>query len=322
MPCYFPLSAMQPLTPLNAPPIFIDKLKSTSIDLTKYKPLNLPCGQCIGCRLEKSRQWAIRMQHEASLSQDGNCFVTLTYDNDHLPIENGLPVLNKTHLQNFMKYLRRDFGEGIRFYGAGEYGLTCYVCGLSSLLCTCRNFRPDLGRPHYHLCLFNHRFTDETVVGISATGFPVLESPTLNRLWGKGITSTSDFTFETAAYCARYVTKKVTGNKAAEHYDTRPSEWAIMSRRPGLGRRWFDKYAEPVYQNDMINIRENLNVRPPKYYDYLYKQIAPLDLEVLQERRQAFAKKHAEHSAPQRATVRNTIAELKHKRLKRSFENV
>lgn len=320
MPCYFPLSAMQPLNPPGSRPIFIDKIKQSTLDLTKYKPLNLPCGQCIGCRLEYSRQWAIRMQHEASTFEQ-NCFLTLTYDDDHLPTENGKAVLVKTHLQNFMKYLRRDYGEGIRFYGAGEYGLTCYKCGLSSLLCTCRSFLPDLGRSHYHVCLFNHRFTDETVVGLSATGFPVLESPSLNRLWGKGITATSDFTFETAAYCARYVTKKITGDKAAQHYESRPREFAIMSRRPGLGRRWYDMYAESVYQNDMIVIRNNLITRPPKYYDYLYEQSAPLDLEVLRERRQQYALKHIEHSAPQRATVRNTLAELKHKRLKRSYES-
>lgn len=318
MPCYFPLTAIRQSNVLKSPLIFTKDL--TKKIQSNYEKLKIPCGQCIGCKLENSRQWAIRMQHEASI-YDNNCFLTLTYDNQHLPVVDGKPCLNKTHLQNFMKYLRRDCGPNIRFYGAGEYGLTCYKCGNSHLLCTCKTFLADLGRPHYHVCLFNYRFTDEIVVGISNSGFPVFESPSLNKLWGKGKTATSDFTFETAAYCARYVTKKVNGKKQEGHYEGRPREFAQMSRNPGLGRPWYDRYQEPIYQNDMVVIRNNLKCRPPKYYDYLYEQTSPLDLEELKRRRRLYAEKLERHTTPERMTVRNQLAELKHKRLKRSFEN-
>ena len=100
-------------------------------DALRDMPVTVPCGQCIGCRLERSRQWAVRCIHEASLHED-NCFITLTYDDAHLPTDLSL---NVSHFQKFMKRLRKRFGEGIRFFHCGEYG---------------ENF----GRPHYHACLF------------------------------------------------------------------------------------------------------------------------------------------------------------------------
>jgi len=105
-------------------------------------PVELPCRQCIGCRLEYSRQWAIRCLHEASL-YDENCYITLTYDDQKLPesydIKNGLDL---SHFQLFMKRLRKKYGAKIRFFHCGEYG-------------------EDRGRPHFHACIFNHDFQDK-----------------------------------------------------------------------------------------------------------------------------------------------------------------
>src|SRR4051794_29862641 len=72
-------------------------------------PVDLPCGQCIGCRLERSRQWAIRCSHEAKLHEE-NCFITLTYAPEHLPPGGTLVVKD---FQDFMKRLRFEFGAGI-----------------------------------------------------------------------------------------------------------------------------------------------------------------------------------------------------------------
>ena len=102
--------------------------------------LKLPCGKCIGCRLARSREWAIRCVHEASLHEH-NCFITLTYDDDHLPMNNSLDLRD---FQLFMKRLRFKFGNGIRYYHCGEYG---------------DNYR----RPHYHACLFNFDFADKKI---------------------------------------------------------------------------------------------------------------------------------------------------------------
>ena len=82
-----------------------------------YEELLLPCGQCIGCRIDYSRTWAIRCLHESKL-HDENSFLTLTYDDDHLPSDLSL---DKTHFQKFMKRLRSRFPDRvIRYYHCGE----------------------------------------------------------------------------------------------------------------------------------------------------------------------------------------------------------
>lgn len=135
MPCYFPMQGFRSktLTDNGKRKIVFSKNQGFE-DL----PVTLPCGQCIGCRLEHSRQWAIRCLHEASLHEH-NCFLTLTFDDEHLPKSESLDVRD---LQLFMKRLRKEYGKGIRFYACGEYGEKYY-------------------RPHYHLCLFNHDFHDK-----------------------------------------------------------------------------------------------------------------------------------------------------------------
>ncbi len=131
MPCYHPLSAFQCA---DGSIVFHERRWYNTV-----KTLSLPCGQCIGCRLERSRQWAMRCMHEAQLHEN-NCFITLTYDNTHLPSDGSLHYKD---FQLFIKRLRKKFGNTrIRYYMAGEYG---------------ENF----GRPHFHACIFGHDFHDK-----------------------------------------------------------------------------------------------------------------------------------------------------------------
>mgnify|MGYP000188139432 FL=1 len=188
-------------------------------------PVTLPCGQCIGCRLERSRQWAIRCVHEASLHNE-NSFITLTYANEHLPAWNSL---DKTTFPKFMKRLRKSLQDKrVRYFHCGEYG-------------------DHTGRPHYHALLFGHDFPDKTHWAIR-NGNPTWRSQELERLWPFGHSEIGTVTFESAAYCARYITKKVTGHAAREHYEMvdkhtgelgrREPEYTTMSRRPGIGKGW------------------------------------------------------------------------------------
>jgi len=241
---------MQAWRPAEGSPskrLVFDKRKSHS-----GVAITVPCGQCVGCRLERSRQWAMRCLHEKQLHRH-NCFVTLTYDNDHLP-EGGSLV--KRDLQLFMKRLRERFGAGIRFYACGEYG-------------------DETSRPHYHALLFNHDFSDRKLVRESKSKNSLFSSKECDLVWGQGNAIIGDVTFDSAAYVARYIMKKITGDDAAEHYSrVSPDgrvysvlpEFTVMSRRPGIGLGWFEKYGSHVYELDsvVINGRE---VRPPRYYD-------------------------------------------------------
>lgn len=211
MSCYHPLSAWRgSIGKSGKRQIVWDKSKSDSV-LVKNQ-LKLPCGQCIGCRLERSRQWAMRCVHEASLYKD-NCFVTLTYDNDHIP-EDG--SLNTIDFQLFMKKLRKKYGNGIRFFQCGEYG-------------------EKLRRPHHHALLFNFDFPDKELWTMR-NDLPVWRSSTLEKLWHYGISEIGSLTFESAAYVARYILKKVTGTDAVQHYVNEDTgvilkpEYVTMSR--------------------------------------------------------------------------------------------
>ena len=151
----------------------------------------VPCGQCIGCRLERSRQWAIRCVHEASLHTD-NCFITLTYSPDCLPSDGSL---NHDDFQKFFKRLRKHIApKKIRYYMCGEYGEDLQ--------------QPSkLGRPHFHACLFGLDFDDKQLY-IVRDDVKLYTSATLEKIWGKGFVTIGDVTFESAAYVARYIAKK------------------------------------------------------------------------------------------------------------------
>lgn len=223
-------------------------------------PVTVPCGQCIGCRLERSRQWALRCMNEASL-HDENCFITVTYDDDHIP---ALGSLRKADFQKFMKRLRKHFPERkVRYYHAGEYG-------------------DRTGRPHYHACLFGFDFPDKVAWSVR-NGFPVWRSVVLETLWPFGQSEIGSVTFESAAYVARYIVKKVLGAGADEAYEVPDAdgvvvqlekEYTTMSRRPGIGKAWFDQFGGEVYPADGIPLRGKL-VKPPRYYDVALEMIAP-----------------------------------------------
>jgi len=300
MPCFKPLTAYQSL--YKDPKTGKGRITFEPY-VTGFREIQLPCGQCIGCRLEKSRQWAIRCLHEASL-YDQNCFLTLTYDDAHLPDDNSLV---KSHFQKFMKRLRKKYGNTrIRFFHCGEYG-------------------ERFARPHYHACLFNFDFPDKLVWKDSREN-KLYVSPTLNKIWGKGYCIIGDVTFESAAYVARYITKKINGKDSDEHYVNketgviREKEYITMSRRPGIGGSWYTKYSTDVFPHDMVIVNER-KVRPPKYYDYLF-ELSGEDLQAIKELRKINGKKFDKNNTPDRLEAREKVAKSKLATLKRrKFEN-
>lgn len=279
------------------------------------EPVEVPCGQCIGCRLERSRQWAVRMMHEASLHDD-NCFITLTYSDDNLPSDGSLV---KSDFQKFMKRLRRRFfSSGIRFFHCGEYG-------------------ESLGRPHYHACLFGFDFPDREFYRMAGDS-RLYTSRILEDIWGVGFCTVGDVTFESAAYVARYVLKKVTGDLAEDHYLSFDAstgairedafgnlvhiqpEYVTMSRRPGIARAWFEEFGNEVYPFDEVIVR-GVRCKPPRYYDKLYEASDSDAFKFLSRRRKKRAREHAEDQTEPRLRAREECAEARINLLKRGFEN-
>lgn len=264
-------------------------------------PVQLPCGQCRGCRAERARQWALRCVHESQL-HTRNSFITLTYNNASLPHDGGLHV---SHWQKFAKRLRKKVGP-FRFFHCGEYG-------------------DDNGRPHYHACLFGVDFSEDRVLLRRSGENSLFISRMLTETWGKGHCSVGHLTFESAAYVARYCMKKYTGGlgeKAYQRIDAVTGEvfnvrapYVTMSRRPGLGSRWFDKFASDVYPSDEV-VHAGRRFRPPRFYD---GKLSPEVLEELKAKRRARVALRKEELSPERLAVREACAEAKSERLRRGL---
>jgi len=268
--------------------------------------IELPCGQCIGCRMRRASDWALRVMHEAS-SHPANCFITLTYRPGALPAN---ASLEHGDFQAFMKRLRKSREPGrVRFYMCGEYG-------------------PENGRPHYHACLFNVDFADRVPAGKSKSGEQFFDSPELDSLWGHGKVSVQDLTRETASYCARYIMKKILGQAAKNHYETtdpetgeiqsRRPEYAAMSLKPGIGAAWYSKYGRDIYPHDFA-IQGGQKHAPPKYYDKLLKRQNPDLRERIALQREAKGILSKPEQTPERREAREKVQLAKVSTLKRNL---
>lgn len=267
--------------------------------------LQLPCGQCIGCRMLKSQMWATRCVHEAS-QHNQNCFVTLTYHDKHLPWDGSL---NKTHFQNFAKRLRKSVDYKIRYFMCGEYGA-------------------KLNRPHYHALLFGHDFDDKTL-WTSKDGINTFTSERLEALWPFGFSTVGDITWESAAYCSRYTTKKITGKDAENHYWRQTftdlevqlePEYANMSLKPGIGATWFEKYKRDCFPSDFIT-HGGKKHRIPRYYDQLAEQHNEIDLATIKGNRRRKAEEWHHECTPKRLAAREACATARLDLLKRNLES-
>lgn len=291
----------------------------------RVEKMEVACGQCLGCRLDYSRMWAMRIVHEASLyeSDHGNSFITLTYRDrrecNEEQLNAGFHVpddwsLCKKHFQDFMKRLRRRRKQKIRFFHVGEYGDICRhrlsTTGSHPDVGRCLFCR--VGRPHYHACLINCTFADLQVVG-ERNGVTYFTSAELESIWKYGFVQVGEVNFQSAAYVARYLLKKVTGEAAQDHYVNVDDdgvvtfvlpEYVTMSRGGngrdgqqlgGLGKGWLDKFQDDVYPSDEVPVPgKGVIKKAPRYYDDLLAVIDPQLHEEVKRLREAFREAHGE----------------------------
>ena len=205
-----------------------------------------------------------------------------------------------------MKRLRQDvaadrkkLGLGpLRFFHCGEYG-------------------EEKGRAHLHVCLFGHSFSeDRRLLPKSSADFRFWESAKLEKLWGKGSCLIGELEFDSAAYVARYCIKKITGEAAEAHYAGRKPEYATMSRRPGIGMGWLDKYGAETYRDDSVVMRGR-EMQPPKAYDKKWGEKFPEVMERVVAERIEKAKDFEWNTTPERLRVREEVAKAAFKEKER-----
>lgn len=240
--------------------------------------------------------------HEASLHAR-NAFLTLTYDDAHLPASGSLQVRD---LQVFHRKLRKDLYPH-RYYDAGEYGEQTH-------------------RPHYHCCIFGQDFLhDAKRIGTGSNGDPLYESETLRHYWPHGHNTVGELTRESASYVARYVMKKTSGKRVKVNefgeavYDrvdkqsgeitTIKPEFAVMSLKPGIGEGWINRFNEETYTEDCCFL-EGRKVKVPKYYDKLLEKNDPNEFQRIKEQRRnkADRPKVRENNTEKRLRVREELA--------------
>nr|QJB20565.1 MAG: replication initiator protein [Microvirus sp.] len=295
MPCFHPVAAWQAK---DGSIVFSERLAPDG------RSLNLPCGRCVGCRLERSRQWAVRCVHE-SKSHEANSFITLTYDDDHLPSDRSL---NYEHFQRFIKRLRKR--HKVRFYMCGEYG-------------------DEFDRPHFHACIFGYDFAGDRVVWKRNNGFTLFRSQELEALWPYGFTTVAEFNFETAAYTARYIMKKITGDLAEDHYryvdpDTgeifdRVPEFNRMSLKPGIGGHFYDRFSSDIFPHDYVVVN-GVRAKPPRYYDKMLKRFDEETFDFIKEEREYKASLNRLDNTFDRLGVKEQVAVARISTLKRSLK--
>lgn len=233
-----------------------------------YKKLQLPCRQCVGCRIDREVEWSIRMMHEAS-QHDHNEFITLTYDEDHLPWDNSV---NHNHFQKFIRALRKTTQQKIRYFVAGEYG-------------------EQRSRPHYHAILFGLQLDDLEQVGPKN-----YQSNLLDSIWKKGYVDIGEsVTRASCVYVAGYMLKDVSKewqndwewpNLITGEVRPRRKPYARMSNRPGIGKAWYDKYSSDVFPGDFVVI-DGKKHPSPAYYRRLLERSDPELFEILKQKREA-----------------------------------
>lgn len=240
------------------------------------RPLELKCGKCVGCRRDRARDWAVRCVHEAAM-HERNSFVTLTYSDEHLPGDYGLDVGD---WQKFAKRLRKRMGP-FRFFHCGEYG--------------------ERGsRPHYHALIFGHDFRDGARI-IQREPHSLWSSERLDEVWGLGRVTVGAVNVATASYVAQYCMKKL----GTSEYGGRKPPYVTMSRRPGLGAGWYEKYAGDVFPSDEV-IVEGQRFTPPRFY---VEKLSDADQQEMKRNRAASVNR--EHTTPERLAVREECAKAR-----------
>lgn len=312
------------------------------------------CRKCEGCRFAHSKEWAVKLFHEARMNFDGtsfnNSFITLTYNDDHIPLYGSLDYAD--HWTNFLKRFRKAIAPTqIRYFMVGEYG--------------------DLNlRPHYHAIIFGYSFPDR--VYLSNTDNSILyRSSLLESLWtvprgqpgagaSRGYSSIGDVSFGSAAYVARYNMKKTIGfdkHELLTTYDEETGELIpgryqrvnqitgdiitvererhLMSKggrtgNGGIGKSWFNAFAmtdiyvkgvDGIYKDHTHNDK-GMIIKPASYYDKLLERVDPLILEEIKKQRQDYRLSHADEFTPDLLRQRRECMLGKLKVLKRNIRNV
>lgn len=232
--------------------------------LIPHQHIQIPCGQCLACRVRRAQEWAARLWLEWKTTPAASCFLTLTYAPEHVPADMSL---RKEDYQLFLKRLRKRLDPvKIRYYVAGEYGA-------------------DFARPHYHFLIFGYDFADSRVPFANVfnrTDCKEYISPFVSELWPYGYHKISPLSDACICYVCKYVIKKLTGPRLAE-YNGRLPEFGIGSK--GIARDWYGRYGSEIWSSGYFVWGDRFaRCRPVRYFEKILAKCSESDLQLFKER--------------------------------------
>lgn len=225
--------------------------------------------------------------HEAQ-GWETKYMATFTYDKKHLPRYGSLTY---RHHQLLLKQLRRRKGQGpFRFFCAGEYG-------------------GRFQRPHFHTVLFGTELPD-----VQRWMNNSFHSAKLQEVWGKGNVQLDELNVTTAAYVARYTTRKANKENFTWHIYENGREVGVRARETvrmskGIGRTWYERWANDLFPSDFAVINGKRSKVPRYYWKKAQEALAPeLVNEIVALRTERAMARIEDHTA-ERLAVREELAE-------------
>ncbi|QXP08179.1 MAG: replication initiator protein [Arizlama microvirus] len=274
-----------------ANPIAIKTFRRKGKDIYT-KPVYVNCGKCMACLSKKKNEWAIRLYGE-SMTHKESCFLTLTYDQKYLPTDNKVKL---SHITNFIKKIRLHcLPKRIRFFQVGEYG-------------------DQRQRPHYHIIIYGYDFNDKQFLYTDDNGLKHFNSVQLSKLWKKGLSEVGEVNIASCLYISKYVVKSV-----VEYVDDETPIITTMSRRPGIGKLFFDKYRSDMLPHGYIVIN-GIKFSIPKYFFNCLKKVDMLQYTQIKSKRKQYAEEKAKDFTPAYREALKINSE-KRAKTKRSFED-
>lgn len=299
----------------------------------------VPCGYCESCRIQRSKENATKCVLESKEYPDGyNWFITYTYNDEHLPMIDEMVnektgeiyeddgtwngTLVKEHRTKYWKDTRNYWDyhfhhNGIRFFECGEYGGTT-------------------GRSHYHAIGFNFPINKEDLVfyKFNRNKQPIWTCDKVAKLWQdekglqRGFVTIAKVNWQTCAYVARYCTKKMYGEYAEDYYKSKGQipEFINMSRKPGIGRAYYDENWEKIYKDDeiILEMKQGLAqaVPPCKYYDRLFDVEHHEELEQIKAKRKEKAIENKKVTMSKMSISEKEYNEIKERTLHEKFKHL
>lgn len=271
----------------------------------------IPCGVCDECYKKRVKEWSIRILNETKY-HDENYFITLTYDNFHLPSNRSL---DKKRVQTFFKSLKKKLsrqfeGIKIKYYCVGEYG-------------DGKGQREYLN-PHYHFIGFNIPLSLLGLTDIfpdghkhySDSGDQLMYCQFVSDLWPEGFVTIQEVTYGSACYVAGYVHKKLNRDRPIIHeelcffnikgkatalvlpvrYDPYSflgveTPWSLMSK--GIGEQFLLDNIDKIYDTDEVFYNSGkfgvLSSLPPRYFDKKLEVHNPEKAKLIKDKRTALS---------------------------------